>query len=140
MYVRSTGLCTNLHLCLLQEIVGPLKGLPCCILQSASDEAVPAALRENGTATELGRRMAKAIQLGVAKSNDQAGSMLRDRTAAGGCGVSSTTTADTSGLLGSAAVDVSPQLHVVPGAGHACAGHEDEVASLVCTFLEGLDM
>jgi hypothetical protein len=102
---------------LLQGILGPLQSLPCMIIQSAADEAVPQELRDNGSMQQLGQRMLKAIRLGTASKPDAA----PEAAAAEG---------------GSSAV--VPQLRAVEGAGHACAGHEDELVGIVCEFLQQL--
>jgi hypothetical protein len=118
------------QMCLPQSILGRLHGLPCQIIQSGADEAVPQELRDNGSVQQLGQRMLEAISLGAeAASNSSTtgaaavGSQHKD--AAG----SSTQSA------------VAPQLlHVVEGAGHACGGHEDELVGLVCNFLQQLPL
>uniref|UniRef100_A0A383WQ17 AB hydrolase-1 domain-containing protein n=1 Tax=Tetradesmus obliquus TaxID=3088 RepID=A0A383WQ17_TETOB len=107
---------TDLTLQQLQGIFGPLHGLPCCIIQSAADEAVPQELRDNGSMQQLGQRMLQAISLGAESQPETAAAAA----AAGG---------------GAAVV---PQLHVVEGTGHACAGHEAELVNIVCEFLRQL--
>lgn len=64
---------------------------------------------------QLGQRMLQAISLGAESQPETAAA-----AAAGG---------------GAAVV---PQLHVVEGTGHACAGHEAELVNIVCEFLQQL--
>jgi hypothetical protein len=117
-------------LCLPQSILGPLQALPCQIIQSAADEAVPQELRDNGSVQQLGQRMSEAISLGIqAASNSSTNSAAavgsQQQEAAGSSSQSS----------------VAPQLlHVVEGAGHACAGHEDELVGIVRDFLKQLPL
>ncbi|KAF6261958.1 hypothetical protein COO60DRAFT_1625154 [Scenedesmus sp. NREL 46B-D3] len=54
---------TDLTVQQLRDIIGPLQGLPCQIIQSAADEAVPQQLRDNGNMAQLGQRLIQAIQL-----------------------------------------------------------------------------
>jgi hypothetical protein len=125
LLVRCCALLRLLRL--LQNILGPLHGLPCQIIQSAADEAVPQALRDNGSVQQLGQRMVEAITLGSKGASS---------SAAGGDGGRSQPEAATS----SSGSVVVPQLHVVSGAGHACAGHGDELVSIVCDFLRQLPL
>jgi hypothetical protein len=117
-------------LCLLQSILGPLQGLPCQIIQSAADEAVPQQLRDHGSIQQLGHRMLQAINLGAeaARGSSAAGADAGESQARAAAGGSSQ-----SGV-------VEPQLQVVEGAGHDCAGHEDELVGMVCEFLQHLPM
>ncbi|KAF8063709.1 SPAPB24D3.06c [Scenedesmus sp. PABB004] len=99
---------TDLTLEELRRILGPLRGLPCAIIQSGEDETVPPALRESGAAAALGRRMAEAIALGPPGAGPAEPGMPAAR------------------------------LFVVEGAGHACAGHEADVVAHISDFLEAI--
>lgn len=126
----------------MQAILGPLQDMPCLIIQSGADEAVPEALRQSGAVQELGQRMLQAVQLGPAQGragNDQLqeGSGGADSQAAGlpAGGV------DGSSRSGDGACgEPLQQLRVIEGAGHACAEHVDQLVETVCDFLKLLPL
>lgn len=67
---------------------------------------------------QLGQHMLQAIKLGTESQPETA---VAAAAADGGAAV-------------------EPQLHAVEGAGHAYAGHEDELVKIVCEFLQQLSV
>eukprot|EP00879_Flechtneria_rotunda_P009118 GHRR01009546.1.p1 GENE.GHRR01009546.1~~GHRR01009546.1.p1 ORF type:complete len:358 (+),score=102.20 GHRR01009546.1:188-1261(+) len=148
---------TDLTLQELQAILGPLQGLPCLIIQSGADEAVPEHFRNNSSIGRLGRAIVQAITLGPPGSmehdNAQSGQLQqqhntqeRSMNSSGGAShrgpMESKTAAQTSNtaLAANVSATVEPCLHVIEGAGHACTGHENELVSTVCKFLRQLPL
>lgn len=110
---------TDLTLQQLHGILGPLQDTPCCIIQSGADEAVPQALRDSGSMQQLGRRMVQAISLGTESQPN----VVKAEAEQANFGTV-----------------VELQLRTIEGAGHACAGKEDELVEGVCEFLQKLPL
>lgn len=125
----------------MQAILGPLQDMPCLIIQSGADEALPEALRQSGAVQELGQRMLQAMQLGPAQ-----GRAGKDQLQEGGAAVGSQAAGlpagggDGSGRTSGGACSESLQLRVIEGAGHACAEHVDPLVKTVCDFLKLLPL
>lgn len=109
----------------------------CLILQSGADESVPEVLRQSGAVQQLGQHMLEAVQLGcgstaVAATAAEGGGAGGGASASGGSGEGHAAKERSSG--GS----VLHELRVIEGAGHACAGHEQQLVEAVCGFLSRL--
>lgn len=132
----------------MQDILGPLQGLPTLLIQSGADEAVPQELRDNGSMLAAGQRMRQAILQGPNRHDSSATENLLE-AASPGAGVA--TSIGPPGSAAAVGLEVTSseqqwseedrklvQLHVVEGAGHACKGHEQQLAQLVSDFLQQL--
>jgi len=140
--------------------------VPCQIIQSGDDEAVPRSLKDNGSITQLGQRLVAAIQTAAshgppvprASEATQHSSVVLDESLVPLPAAAPST--ECSGVIVGAHNDDTtikqtvvkqqqlqqlknlpaawPQLVVLEGASHACLGHEADLVATVCSFLKQL--